>query len=265
MQILTGAIATSIPGVVYDLSNDPLLPDNVELTPGLLATYPFGMRALDGNDLVVGSVDGELIFGNIGQDTLAGSGGNDSLLGGRDNDLIQGHEENDFLAGNIGNDSVYGGTGNDSLFGGQEQDLLVGGEGSDTLSGDFGSDALIGGVDSDVFVLRADTTASLAELSVNAGNADILLDFNPLEDRIALSGGLTEASLVILPINNQPLQVTPEIQGLIDAGVISLTTLDPDSNGLVDGALIGISGTGQFLGVALNVTPLDLQGKFVSI
>lgn len=265
MQILTGPIPTAIPGVVYDLSNDSLMPDNVELTPGLLTTYPFGMRALDGNDVVVGSLDGELIFGNIGQDTLSGHGGNDSLLGGRDRDWIEGQEANDFLAGNLGMDTIFGGSGNDSLFGGQEDDVLLGGEGSDTLSGDFGVDGLMGGTESDVFVLRADNTSSLADLSVTAGNFDFLIDFKPLEDRIALTGGLTESNLVLLPLNNQPLQLTPDFQGIITAGFISLSTLDPDGNGLIDATLIGISGTGQFLSVALNVTPLDLQGKFISI
>ncbi|MGB6168437.1 MAG: hypothetical protein WBF52_12690 [Geitlerinemataceae cyanobacterium] len=265
MQILTGPIPTAIPGVVYDLSNDPATPDDVELIPGLLATYPFGMRALDGNDAIVGSSDGELIFGNIGQDTLSGSGGNDSLLGGRDNDVIHGNEEDDLLAGNIGNDIVNGGAGNDSLFGGQNNDVLLGGEGSDTLSGDFGVDALIGEIGSDVFILRADNTSSLADFSVGSGNADVLIDFNPLEDRIALTGGLTEVNLTTLELNNQPLLTTPEVQGLIDTGAISLTTIDPDGNGLVNGTLIGISGTGQFLGIALNVTLVDLQGKFISL
>ncbi|HIK34066.1 MAG TPA: calcium-binding protein [Oscillatoriales cyanobacterium M59_W2019_021] len=265
MQILTGPIPTAIPGVVYDLSNDPATPDDVQLTPGLLATYPFGMRALDGNDTVMGSADSELIFGNIGEDRLEGSGGNDSLLGGRDNDVINGHEEDDLLAGNIGNDIVDGGAGNDSLFGGQNNDALVGGEGNDTMSGDFGVDALIGGVGADVFVLRADNTSSLAEFSIGGGNADVLIDFNGAEDRIALTGGLTEASLITLELNNQPLQITPEVQGLIDAGILPLTAIDPDGDGLVNGTLIGINGTGQFLGVALNVTPIDLQGKFISI
>jgi serralysin len=265
MQILTGPIPTAIPGVVYDLSNDPATPDDVELTPGLLINYPFGMRSLDGNDAVVGSADSELIFGNLGLDTLSGSGGNDSLLGGRDNDIIGGHEEDDFLAGNIGNDIVDGGAGNDSLFGGQNNDALVGGDGNDTLSGDFGVDALIGGTGQDLLILRADNTSSLAEFSVGGGNADVLIDFNPLEDRIALTGGLSEANLITLELNNQPLQISPEVQGLIDAGILSLGSIDPDGNGLVNGTLIGISGTGQFLGVALNVTPIDLQGKFISI
>jgi serralysin len=265
MQILTGPIPTAIPGVVYDLSNDPATPDNVELTSGLLTNYPFGMRSLDGNDAVVGSVDGELIFGNLGQDTLLGSGGNDSLLGGRDNDIIRGQEEDDLLSGNIGNDIVEGGGGNDSLFGGQNNDALAGGDGNDTLSGDFGVDVLIGGTGQDLFVLRSDNTSSLAEFSVGGGNADVLIDLNPLEDRIALTGGLTEANLITLELNNQPVPTSPELQALIDAGLLSLPSIDPDGNGLVNGTLIGINGTGQFLGVALNVTPLDLQGKFISI
>jgi serralysin len=250
---------------VYDLSNDPATPDEVQLTPGLLATYPFGMRSLDGNDRVVGSSDGELIFGNLGLDTLLGSGGQDSLLGGRDHDVIQGHEDDDVLTGNVGSDIIDGGSGNDSLFGGQNNDALVGGDGSDTLSGDLGIDAISGGTGADVFVLRADNTSSLIEFASNSGNADLLIDFNPLDDRIALTGGLTEANLSLVELNNYPLPITSEIQGLIDSGIISLATIDPDGNGLINGTLMGVSGTDQFLGLTLNATPIDLQGKFISI
>jgi hypothetical protein len=43
-------------------------------------------------------------------------------------------------------------------------------------------------------------------------NDHVLIDFNPLEARIALTGGLTEANLITLELNNQPFQITPEVQ-----------------------------------------------------
>jgi serralysin len=56
----------------FDLNFDASQPDDVELTAGLLNAYPGGLRALDGNDTVVGSSDGETVNGNGGVDILFG-------------------------------------------------------------------------------------------------------------------------------------------------------------------------------------------------
>jgi serralysin len=265
MDILTSPLPSAIPGVIFDLSDNASTPDNVQLTPGLLANYPFGLRALSGDDTVVGSADGEIIFGNLGLDRLSGEGGNDSIASGRDNDLISGGDGDDLLAGNIGNDVIEGNAGNDSLFGGQNNDVLVGGAGNDTLSGDFGLDALVGREGQDTFILRADNTATLAQFAGQAGDADILIDFQKADDRIALTGGLTEASLTFTELKGQPVTITPQVQEVLNLGIITLADLDPNGDGLADATLIGVRGTSQFVGVALNVAIADLQGRFVSI
>jgi Ca2+-binding RTX toxin-like protein len=66
--------------------------------------------------------------------------------------------------------------GADLLAGGEGDDYLVGGQGNDRLIGGPGVDLLIGGSGADVF-----------DLGVAAG-WDVALDFNDLEDRIALGG-----------------------------------------------------------------------------
>ena len=264
MEVLSSPTPQSIPGLYLDLENDPVMGDDVQLTPGLMGPFPLGLRALDGDDAVLGSSDGETMFGNRGRDTLTGAEGDDVILGGRDDDSIYGGIGNDFVAGNIGNDLVEGGDGDDTLRGGQGSDVLIGGNGNDLMYGDFGIDAQIGGIGSDTFVLRADNTSSFAEIASLAGDADLLLDFQPGVDRIGLTDGLTEADLIITDFGTQPVTIPPEVQGLIDEGIISATDLDPDGDGLARVTLVSVSG-GDFLGVVLNVTPADLQGQFVSV
>ena len=65
----------------YDLSANS---DNFQLTVGLLAGLPGGLRGLEGNDFIRGSAAPELANGNQGNDTLIGGAGNDVLFGGKD-------------------------------------------------------------------------------------------------------------------------------------------------------------------------------------
>ncbi|NJK27899.1 MAG: hypothetical protein HC925_04365 [Coleofasciculaceae cyanobacterium SM2_3_26] len=120
-------------------------------------------------------------------DIRLGGGGNDYLRGGRDEDFVAGEAGDDILNGNIGADLVNGGEGNDIVRGGRDNDVLSGGVGNDTLIGDVGADVLAGNEGSDLFALRTEIA--------NAEEADLLLDFNPSEDRIGLTGGVTEAAL----------------------------------------------------------------------
>ena len=173
----------------FDLNFDANTPDDVQLTPGLLAGYAGGLRGLDGNDTVRGSADSEKFNGNSGNDVLYGGDGGDTILGGRDDDKIFGENGDDILAGNLSKDFIDGGLGNDVVRGGKDDDFLVGGEGNDTISGDFGRDVLIGGSGNDVFILRTDTTVP------ESGDADVLLDFNKFNDFIGLTDGVSEGQL----------------------------------------------------------------------
>lgn len=177
----------------FDLNFNPSLPDDVQLTPGLLAGYAGGLRALDGDDTVRGSSDSELVNGNAGKDVLFGGEGTDFLQGGQDDDRVYGDSGDDTLNGNRGKDLVDGGTGNDFLRGGRDDDLLIGAQGNDTLIGDLGKDVLTGGSDSDIFVLRADAAAA------KSNETDIIIDFDKVNDRIGLTGGLSEANIILEP------------------------------------------------------------------
>ncbi|MCL1463088.1 calcium-binding protein [Argonema galeatum] len=257
------AIGPSPDGFSYLLDDTD---NTLTLSPGFLAPYPGGLIALGGNDRIRGSSDAEIIYANTGEDTLNGGSGNDTLFGGKDRDFIYGEDGDDFLNGNIGQDFVEGGNGNDFIRGGKDEDLLVSGNGNDTLIGDMGVDALAGNAGSDLFVLRTDTATS------DQFGADIILDFDKFSDRIAVTGTLTEADLILQSIN-QPIQELLSQQGYnLRPTELRLTTLlltgadiDPNGDGIASGTQIKIAATGEFLGYALNVTPADLSGHFVNV
>jgi len=211
--------------------------EGVQLAPGALNGYQFGLRALDGDDIIIGSSEGEVINGNAGRDLIYGTGGNNFLRGGKGDDTLLGGTNNDILNGNNDNDVVFGGDGNDVVRGGKGHDYLYGEGGDDVLIGDFGADVLNGGAGADLFVLRRDTVVGV----VDPLQADYITDFNRGEgDRIGLTDGLT--------VNDITYQ----------------RFVDVDNNAIPD-ALIQLNSTNEILGVVLNINPLELNGMFVTV
>ena len=90
----------------------------------------------------------------------------------------------DHLYGGAGADTLHGDGGNDWLYGGADGDTLVGGDGEDSLDGgaDAVRDTLTGGAGADTFWLTS--TAVLID------NADLITDFTPGEDRLAVGPDL---------------------------------------------------------------------------
>ncbi|GET39378.1 calcium-binding protein [Microseira wollei] len=253
--------------------------DNFQVTPGLLVGLPIGLVALQGNDTIKGSSDSEIMNGNMGEDFVYGGGGADTLYGGKDSDGVFGDEGNDNVNGNMGEDFVLGGAGDYIVRGGKGSDLVfgdlladntgkVGPGGNDILIGDFGLDFLIGGGGSDIFVLRTDTVLQ------DPNSADLIWDFDKSSDRIGLTGGITEAN-ILLKSENIPMAdvlATPE---LVNVGLTTemirqayiFTTgidIDPNGDGLISGTSIGINGS-ALLGFAINTTPADLSGRFTAV
>ncbi|NEP89118.1 MAG: S8 family serine peptidase [Okeania sp. SIO2C2] len=180
-------IGPSSDGLSYSLDNNP---NNFIVPLNLLTPYPEGLKALDGNDTVIGSSNPELINGNKGNDNLFGGDGSDTLRGGKDNDLIYADQGSDQIFGDLGNDTIYGDLGNDTMFGGKENDLLLGEDGNDLISGDLGKDTLIGGSGNDTFVLRE-------YQNNNIDMADIINDFDFNFDRIKIPENLTENDILL--------------------------------------------------------------------
>ncbi|WP_199245511.1 CAP domain-containing protein [[Phormidium] sp. ETS-05] len=165
--------------------------DAMELTPETSRQNPGGVRAFDGDDLIVGSIDRDIVNGNRGNDSIQGGEGDDYLRGGQDNDSIEGNGGNDIVNGNKGEDIVDGGAGDDLVRGGQGNDLLIGGDGDDVLIGDFGTDSLTGGAGADKFIIRADTAAG----QTNVNLADRITDFGT-GDEIVIVGNQEQIQLV---------------------------------------------------------------------
>ncbi|VXD23645.1 conserved hypothetical protein [Planktothrix serta PCC 8927] len=186
-----------------------------------------------GNDDIIGTIDNDFLYGYEGDDTLNGLGGDDNLFGGKGGDDLYGDEGNDNLYGNLEFDILFGGFGNDFLAGGQDFDYLYGEEGNDTLTGDLGNDYLTGGTGSDLFILSLSTSNSDELL------ADIIEDFEPGIDQIGLTEGLTEANLT-LELSTNSYSYLPE-------------------------TLIRVTGSNQILGVVSNVSPEQLQGRFIAV
>jgi Ca2+-binding RTX toxin-like protein len=91
------------------------------------------VRALSGDDVVVGTNNGDRVQANAGADHITGLGGDDLFWGGQGMDSLYGNAGNDTLNGNRQSDSLVGGEGDDLLYGGKDRDSLDGGSGNDTL------------------------------------------------------------------------------------------------------------------------------------
>jgi Ca2+-binding RTX toxin-like protein len=163
------------------------------ITPGLK------LEGSNSNDDLLGSPDNDRFYGYQGNDTLYGNTGNDLIYGSQGDDILLGHGGVDVLLGDAGNDDLYGGIGDDSLDGGV---------GNDTLFGDRGNDTLMGGLGRDRFILNSNN------------GTDIITDFEPNQDLISLSQGLTFEALnivqqneaTVIEFNQTPLMILSNVE-----------------------------------------------------
>jgi Ca2+-binding RTX toxin-like protein len=258
----------------------------INLYPGQLKNYPYGVVALGGNDIITGSSDGEWLFGNSGEDIIDGYWGNDAILGGQDRDVILGNQGNDVINGNQDSDWIFGDVSekvnydsgfpqeqepnSDLLSGGQGNDILWGSEGNDTLSGDIGQDLLVGdGLSSygfplpsagrDVFVLKHEPGVDDIE------DADFILDFDGFFgfDRIGLADSLTLNDIVLTKRSNVKIEIEFDIPESLKS-FVSSDVLQPIS-GEVSGTIIQLKNSDDILGFVLDVEPTDLTPKIIPV
>jgi Ca2+-binding RTX toxin-like protein len=132
----------------------------------------------DGDDIIEGNLGGDAIDGGAGVDyaaystatsavhaSLAASGANTGEAAGDTYTGIEGlfgSNFNDVLAGDANSNSLFGEQGDDQIFGGGGDDILVGGAGADQLDGGTGFNYASFG---------AAITVSLANASLNTGEA----------------------------------------------------------------------------------------------
>ena len=143
----------------------------------------------DDNNFVNAGGSGDRIFGEEKTNIFNGEAGNDLLSGGVSEDTL-----GDVLNGGEGADTLLGQGGNDLLNGSENNDLLVGGFGIDAISGGQGDDSIFGGADNDgLFGNEGHDTFVFA----SGEGADIIFDFEPEQDAIALKSGSSYDSLNI--------------------------------------------------------------------
>lgn len=131
-----------------------------------------------------GGSGNDVIRGNLADNSLVGAGGNDILDGLDGDDMLWGGSGDDSLTGGTGFDRLFGGRGDDHLDGGAGDDRLLGRAGDDVLTGGDGRDALRGGEGADSFVFRP-----------SPGGRMVVVDLDPLEDRLILPEGLAMAEI----------------------------------------------------------------------
>lgn len=151
--VLTVSIDTTcngLPGTVYlDRGDTPTNGDDVIIGTdnGEVISAAMGDDTIcggGGNDTINGGPGDDAVFGQAGDDTLFGLDGNDELNGGEGNDFIVGFDGADTIDAGPGLDTVHAGPGNDSVLGGAGIDLLSGGAGNDTIHGGDGDDVIHG-------------------------------------------------------------------------------------------------------------------------
>ncbi|SLN56708.1 Bifunctional hemolysin/adenylate cyclase precursor [Roseivivax jejudonensis] len=136
------------------------------------------MAAGPGADLLIGGPGDDTMGAGYQHDTVQGNGGADSIGGGTGRDMLAGHDGDDAIGGGEGDDTVKGGAGDDFLAGGGRDDRVEGGPGADRLNGGAGNDVLEGGPGADRFVFNTFVD----------GERDVIVDFEPGVDRLALRG-----------------------------------------------------------------------------
>lgn len=137
-----------------------------------------------GDDVYVGTDEGEVINGNDGNDILFGNGGDDFISGGSGDDEIYGGDGNDYIVAWTGNDFADGGDGIDTIryygdsgvidlesgiatinvgdtsftdiilnfeivYGTKGDDIITGSSGDEELYGNSGNDIIDGGAGND--------------------------------------------------------------------------------------------------------------------
>ena len=83
---------------------------------------------------------------------------------------------------------LNGTEGGDSIIGGDLDDLISSLGGNDTVDGRAGNDTIIGGAGEDILTggTGADTFVFDRDAALTSGEVDVILDFNPEEDSLAI-------------------------------------------------------------------------------
>ena len=151
-----------------------------------------GSDTLSGFERLIGSAFNDVLTGDDGDNVLTGGLGDDVLTGGLGNDTVSyadaGAAVSVHLNLSVAQETRGGGidtlSGIENVTGSAFKDVLTGNASANILSGGAGADRLIGGAGADTFVF--DTPAL-------AIDKDVIADFRPVDDTIALSNAVFTA------------------------------------------------------------------------
>ena len=153
----------------------------------------------EGNDMLYGGTENDVLFGGAGDDVLDGDTGDDEVHGGDGNDRIVGDRGIDTITGGAGEDRIDGGTDNDIIDGGADADSIIGGSGDDQIIGGAGDDRIDAGVGDDILTggegadrLTGGSGSDVFRFVSLADRGDVITDFSLRQDKIDLSGILSE-------------------------------------------------------------------------
>ena len=160
------------------------------------------IRAMSGDDYLVGGASNDKLYGDDGNDVIDGSEGSDILDGGPGDDYIIGGAgiDADYIFGGFGKDLLGGGGGPDHIYGQDGDDEIRAGHGKDVISGGSGADVLYGGGGGNLFepeldgsidnlYIMSDFRGHEYEWGRNHGgiNADVIKELDS-DDRITILG-----------------------------------------------------------------------------
>jgi len=109
-----------------------------------------GEKPTVGDDVIVGTPDGDVVRAKAGNDLICTLGWGDHVNGGPGNDRVFTGPGQDSVYAGAGVDRVYGGGQGDQLYGLTGNDALYGQAGNDTLDGMEGTDVCDGGAGGDI-------------------------------------------------------------------------------------------------------------------
>lgn len=127
----------------------------------------------------------DLLYSVIEWNGLIGTDGKDNFQSTNDDCVVHAGAERDQIKTLGGDDVIYAGSGDDRISSGGGNDLILGGAGVDVIDAGSGDDIVVsgagnekvkGGAGRDMFVLN----------SLDAGDVDTILDFNPSQDKLIL-------------------------------------------------------------------------------
>ncbi|MFZ0407444.1 MAG: Calx-beta domain-containing protein, partial [Cyanobium sp.] len=129
---------------------------------------------------------------------------------------LSGTNASDTFSGTSAADLFTGLAGADLLIGNGGADWLAGGAGADTLDGGTGDDLLIGGSEADCFRFSTGAPFNASDLGV-----DIIVDFNPTDDRLRLA----RATFAALPTGSNLAATAFAVVSSDGAAALSTATI----------------------------------------